>query len=54
MPQNLFAESLILTSTTFTTAMLNLIPGITFIIAVLFRYISSFTTAYTPFLPFSN
>ncbi|KAK6784008.1 hypothetical protein RDI58_017462 [Solanum bulbocastanum] len=37
MPQNLFAASLVLTSTTFATATLNLIPGITFIIAIFFR-----------------
>lgn len=43
MPQNLYAESLVLTSATFATAMINLIPGITFVVAILFRYISNFT-----------
>lgn len=55
MPQNLFAASLVLTSATFATATLNLIPGITFIIATFFRYIfqifttliSSLCTKYT-------
>ncbi|KAM3360798.1 WAT1-related protein [Capsicum galapagoense] len=37
MPQNLYAESLVLTSATFATAMINLIPGITFVVAILFR-----------------
>ncbi|XP_055822505.1 WAT1-related protein At1g25270-like [Solanum dulcamara] len=37
MPQNLFAASLVLTSATFATAVLNLIPGITFIVAIFFR-----------------
>ncbi|CAN4084743.1 unnamed protein product [Withania somnifera] len=37
MPQNLFAASLILTSATFATAVLNLIPSITFVVAIIFR-----------------
>ncbi|OIT39833.1 PREDICTED: WAT1-related protein At1g68170-like [Nicotiana attenuata] len=37
MAQNLFAASLVLTSATFATAMINLIPGITFVIAIFFR-----------------
>nr|GEY44220.1 WAT1-related protein At1g25270-like [Tanacetum cinerariifolium] len=37
MSQNLFAQSLLLTSPTFTAAFTNLVPPITFIVAVLFR-----------------
>ncbi|KAI7740185.1 hypothetical protein M8C21_019877 [Ambrosia artemisiifolia] len=37
MSQNMYAESLVLTSATFTVAFTNLIPPLTFIIAVLFR-----------------
>ncbi|XP_060171161.1 WAT1-related protein At1g25270-like [Lycium barbarum] len=37
MAQNLFAASLVLTSATFATAIINLIPGITFVVAILFR-----------------
>ncbi|XP_059292223.1 WAT1-related protein At1g25270-like [Lycium ferocissimum] len=37
MAQNLFAASLVLTSATFATAVINLIPGITFVVAILFR-----------------
>ncbi|GJU12936.1 EamA domain, WAT1-related protein [Tanacetum coccineum] len=37
MSQNLFAQSLVLTSPTFTAAFTNLVPPITFIVAVLFR-----------------
>nr|GMD08854.1 WAT1-related protein At1g25270-like [Ipomoea batatas] len=36
MAQNLFAESLVLTSVTFTTAIINLIPAFTFILALPF------------------
>ncbi|EYU35419.1 hypothetical protein MIMGU_mgv1a008496mg [Erythranthe guttata] len=37
MAQNLYAESLVLTSATFVAAMTNLIPAITFILAIFFR-----------------
>ncbi|XP_022855088.1 WAT1-related protein At1g25270-like isoform X1 [Olea europaea var. sylvestris] len=37
MAQNLYAESLALTSATFAAAMANLIPAITFILAILFK-----------------
>lgn len=39
MAQNLYAESLALTSATFAAAMTNLIPAITFVLAILFRYV---------------
>ncbi|KAK4424357.1 WAT1-related protein [Sesamum alatum] len=35
--QNLFAESLVLTSATFAAAMTNLVPAVTFILAIFFR-----------------
>ncbi|CAA2934754.1 WAT1-related At1g25270-like [Olea europaea subsp. europaea] len=38
MAQNLYAESLALTSATFAAAMTNLIPAITFVLAILFRF----------------
>ncbi|KAL0387167.1 UNVERIFIED_CONTAM: WAT1-related protein [Sesamum radiatum] len=37
MAQNLFAESLVLTSATFAAAMTNLVPAVTFILAIFFR-----------------
>ncbi|GAA0157609.1 hypothetical protein LIER_38485 [Lithospermum erythrorhizon] len=37
MAQNMYAESLVLTSATFATAMFNLVPAVTFIMAILFR-----------------
>ncbi|XP_065851140.1 WAT1-related protein At1g68170-like [Euphorbia lathyris] len=37
LSQNLFLESMMLTSMTFATAMFNLVPAVTFILAVLFR-----------------
>ncbi|KAI3448292.1 hypothetical protein Pfo_004957 [Paulownia fortunei] len=38
MAQNLYAESLVLTSATFAAAMSNLIPAVTFILAIFFGY----------------
>ncbi|KAL0412712.1 UNVERIFIED_CONTAM: WAT1-related protein, partial [Sesamum radiatum] len=37
MAQNLYAESLVLTSATFAAAMTNLVPAVTFILAIFFR-----------------
>ncbi|KAL7227573.1 hypothetical protein ACSBR1_022436 [Camellia fascicularis] len=37
MAQNLYAQSLVLTSATFATAMTNLVPALTFILAISFR-----------------
>ncbi|GFP87096.1 wat1-related protein at1g25270 [Phtheirospermum japonicum] len=37
MAQNMYAESLVLTSATFAAAMTNLIPAVTFILAIIFR-----------------